>query len=129
VFPPEAFKKMRCKTFSLFIIYSILLLFRLAMYLNLRLANSNLNLIKTDKEIPLYISEIAMTILILILLFQTRMANAEKTIEEAKEDEAKRIRAEQKRKAKSEGSIGGSVHNLNNEIGSSGGSIKFSLRD
>ena len=71
--------------FSLFSIYTLILLFRLAIYLNLTLAKSKLNLIKTDKEIPLYISEIAMAIMIILLLFKSSI-NSNSDEDESKID-------------------------------------------
>jgi hypothetical protein len=75
--PSQAFSKIKCKTLTLFFGYTILLLFRLAMYMDLRIAKKQIYVLKTDEEIPLYISEIIMSVLIIYMLFSTSFTTDE----------------------------------------------------
>ena len=67
-FPPAAFKEIRFKTIFLFTLYTLFLVFRLVVYIYIRLFYPARNV---DTEIPLYFTEVFMAFITMYMLVTT----------------------------------------------------------
>ena len=73
---PEIFSQIRCKTITLFSIYTLILLFRLFTYYDLIVAYNVLPQMEIDNELPLYITEILMTLMIIYMLISNSVSSS-----------------------------------------------------
>jgi hypothetical protein len=65
---PDVFAEIKCKTITLFTVYDIILVGRLLVYFDIIIPGSILPPVKVDPELPLYITEILMTLMIIYMM-------------------------------------------------------------